>query len=125
MRNTKMVVCLGVFAAYVGVPSLSIAEDNCSGYSVRVGNTQVTLNNDPSAPDHLAVGTCDQAGCTYKDKDGDVWTEEVGPSTWRTVSGTGKYVNVKNSEWYELKRWVGTPEGMVYVATWGGTCKLN
>lgn len=78
MRTAKMVVCLGVFAAYVGVPSLSVAEDNCSGYWVRVGDTSVTLNNDPTAPSHLAVATCHQFRCTYKDKDGDVWTDEGG-----------------------------------------------
>jgi hypothetical protein len=37
MRSTKMIVCLGALAACVGVPSLSVAEDNCSGYYVIVG----------------------------------------------------------------------------------------
>jgi len=48
MRDAKMMVCLGALAACVGAPSLSVAEDNCSGYWVQVGTTQVSLDNDPS-----------------------------------------------------------------------------
>jgi hypothetical protein len=68
MRYAKMVVCLGAFAACVGIPGLSVANDQCSGYWVQIGKTIVLLHNDPSVPQHMAVGTCDQTGrCTYKD----------------------------------------------------------
>jgi hypothetical protein len=111
MRYAKMVVCLGAFAACVGVPSLGVAEDNCSGIWVGIGSTVVMLNNDPSAPSHLAVGTCILTSCTYKDKDGDSWTRESrwppggwAKLTWKDVKGTGKYANSKNSGRAEMQR---------------------
>jgi hypothetical protein len=131
MRNAKMVVCLGAFAACIGAPSLSVAEDNCSGYWVQIGATIVLLNNDPSAPSHMAIGICQISRCTYKDKEGDSWTDQSAypgggwdKGTWETVSGTGKYANAKNSGWTERKRMEsGGPDGYVRIGAWGGSCK--
>lgn len=130
MKSIKMILCLGAFAACVGVSSLSVAEDNCSGYWVQVGTTIVLLHNDPSMPGHMAVGTCDGSGrCTYKDKGGDVWTDQVAypggtsKGTWQTVSGTGKYENAKASGWTQVtKAEFGGPDGTVYIGGLGGNC---
>lgn len=115
-------------------PCLSVAKDNCSGQWVQIGTTIVVLNNDPSVPQHMAVGTCDETGrCTYKDKDGDGWTDQsaypVGTAkgTWKTVSGTGTYVDsTKNSGWTHIRRTeLGGADGTVYIGAFGGTCKVN
>jgi hypothetical protein len=78
----------------------------------------------------MGIGTCYKVGggCTYRDKDGDEWTdhsEGTGQGTWKTVSGTGKYRNTKSSGWWKMSRMDVGPEGGVYVGTWGGTCKLD
>ena len=131
MKTTKILPCLGALVACVGAPSLGIAEDNCSGYYVRMGVTEVTLYNDPSSPQHMGIATCDRNGrCTYRDRDNDSWTdqnESVSGSkgTWKTVSGTGKYQNTTSSGWWEMVRQSIGPEGLVYVGIWGGTCKLD
>jgi hypothetical protein len=130
MRNAKMIVCLGTLAAWIGVPNLSVAEDNCSGYWVRVGTTEVPLHNDPSSPQHMGVGTCYVGGhCTYTDKDGDertVRSEGLGQGTWRIVGGTGKYRNATSSGWWKVSRTEsGRQGGEVSMGTWGATCKLD
>jgi len=132
MRDAKMMVCLRALAACVGAPSLSVAEDNCSGYWVQVGTTQVSLDNDPSSPQHLAIGTCqDGRSCTFKDRDYDSWTNQsenpggAGKGTWKTVSGTGKYQSATSSGWWETTLVDVGPEGAIYVGTWGGTCKRD
>jgi hypothetical protein len=129
MRNAKMVLCLGAFAACVGVPSLSVAEDNCSGHQVQVGSMSITMSNDPSLPGYPGIGECHGAGgvgnCTYKDKDGDEWTTEwksvtgvTGKYTWKVVSGTGKFAKAKGSGWSQHTR----KEGDVRISVWGGNC---
>jgi hypothetical protein len=130
MRNAKMVVCLGAFAACVGVPSLGVAADNCSGAWVEVGmnfgNTIVSFNDDHSAPGHMALGVCDASTlrCTYKDKDGDTWTDDVSVAgTWKTVGGTGKYANATSFGWSKTIRAEVGPEGMIDLGIWGGNCK--
>jgi hypothetical protein len=127
---TKMLACLGVLTGCVGVSSLGVAADNCSGTWVQVGTAIVTLNDDHSAPDHMAVGVCGTTTlrCTYKDKDGDTWTDEksLGASgTWKNVSGTGKYANTKSSGWSKIiKAEFGRPEGTIYIGVWGGECSM-
>jgi len=148
---TKMLACLGVLTGCVGVSSLGAAAENCSGTWVQVGNATVNLNDDHSAPGHMAVGVCGwtsrctlldedrsappQTGggcdwafrCTYKDGDGDTWTDESSPSQgkWHTVNGTGKYANAKSSGWSKvMKTEYGRPEGTIYVGVWGGQCSM-
>jgi hypothetical protein len=137
MRNAKMVVCLGAFAACVGAPGLSVAEDNCSGHYVDVGSKHFSMSNDPSSPDAASIGDCDAASfstanstwigrCTMQDKDGHLytyeWTRRAGAEkgTWKHVSGTGKYVDSKWSGWFQETRTQGTD---VRVGLWGGNCK--
>ena len=126
---TKMLACLGVLTGCVGVSSLGVAADNCSGTSIQVGDTIVTLNDDHSAPDHMAVGVCDKRTfrCTYKDKDGDTWTDEKShvAGTWKNISGTGKYANTKSSGWSKIiKAEFGRPEGTIFIEVWGGECRM-
>ena len=111
METTKILACLGALAACFGIASLGVAQDNCSGSWVQVGTTHVSLNNDPTSPQHMGVGACDTSGsCTYKDRDGDEWTDQTanpggaGKGTWRTVRGTGKYQNTTSFGWWETNR---------------------
>jgi len=137
MRNAKMVVCLGAFAACVGVPGLSVAEDNCSGHYVDVGSKHISISNDSSLPNDGAIGDCDAplfstakstwiGRCTLQDKDGDLytyeWTRRAGAEKglWNQVSGTGKYVDWKWSGWFEETRIKG-PD--ISVGRWGGNCR--
>jgi hypothetical protein len=131
MQTTKMLACLGALAACLGLPNVGRAADNCSGVSVQVGmhigNAIVSLNDDHSAPDHMAVGVCDATTlrCTYKDKDGDTWTDDVSVAgTWKTVGGTGKYANAKSSGWSKTIRMEVGPEGTIYIGVWGGECNM-
>lgn len=124
MRSTKMIVCLGALAACVGVPSLSVAEDNCSGYYVIVGAMSISINTDPGDPSTFYIGECSGERCTRKDKDGDEYTVEHAytpgdeKATWKIVSGTGKYAKARSSGWYKQTR----ADGDVLVGVWGGTC---
>jgi hypothetical protein len=125
---TKMLACLGVLAGCFGVSSLGITADNCSGSFVQIGTATVSLNDDHSAPSHMAIGICDtNFRCTYKDGDGDTWSEEISPGagTWKNISGTGKYANTKSSGWSKVMRAeFGRPEGTIYIGVWGGECTM-
>jgi hypothetical protein len=134
MEATKTLACLGALAACLSAPRFALAEDNCSGYFVHVGSTAVKLSNDPNLPSHMSVGTCNSPTaplvCTYKDKDADVWTEQMAfpgagsNGTWWWVSGTGKYANAKWSGWNQIVRAeLARPEGNVWIGVWGGNCK--
>jgi hypothetical protein len=129
MRTTKRLACLGTLAVCLGVPTLGIAEENCSGHGVQVGSKAITTSNDPGLPGHPGIGYCwggPQVGrCTYKDKDRDEWTNEwksvpgvAGKYTWRAVSGTGKFANSTSSGWTQHTR----KEGDVIISIWGGNC---
>jgi hypothetical protein len=121
---TKMLACLGALSC-VGVTGFGVAADNCSGTWVQVGTVIVSLNDDHSAPDYVAVGVCDARTlrCTYKDKDGDTWANDVSiAGTWKNVSGTGKYARAKSFGWNKTIRMEVGPEGTIYVGVWGGEC---
>lgn len=131
MRTTTLLACLGTLAVCLGVSTLGIAEDNCSGHVVQVGSLAITMSNDPSLPGYPAIGECHSevvgvGQCTYKDKDGDEWTNEwkavpsvAGRYTWKTVSGTGKWANTTWSGWFQRTR----REGDVRISVWGGDCR--
>jgi len=127
MKITKKLVCVGLLSCCFAAPAL-YAADNCSGQFVQVGTTVVGLDDDHSAPSHMAIGVCDtNFRCTYKDRDGDTWTEEVSPGagTWKNISGTGKYANTTSSGWSKVMRAeFGRPEGTVYIGVWGGECTM-
>ena len=129
METRRVLAGIGALAACLGAPALAAAEDSCSGYWVRVGTTEIVLNNDPSWPGHMAIAACNGSDCTYKDRDGDSWTnrsEGTGrKGTWRTVSGTGKYRKKADSGWWQTSRTDVGPEGSISVGAWGGTCKLD
>jgi hypothetical protein len=125
MKNANMVVCLGAFAACVGAPSLSVAEDNCSGHYVNVGAKSISISNDPAEPSHVMIGECHEWLCTRKDKDGDELTVQSAytpgdyNATWKVISGTGKYANVSRAGWYRQTR----ADDDVVVGDWGGNCQ--
>ncbi|HTS54046.1 MAG TPA: hypothetical protein VMH26_12295 [Burkholderiales bacterium] len=132
MHATRILASLGALATCLGLANVGRAADNCSGTSVYVlmhdGNAVVILNDDHSAPDHMAVGSCDATvlRCTYKDKDGDTWTDDVAAAgTWKTVVGTGKYAKSKSSGWSKTIRMEIGPEGTIYIGAWGGECNIN
>ena len=120
-------------AACAATPGLSVAEENCSGTWVQVGETIVTLTNDPSWPHHMSVGTCELTRCTLWDKDGDSYTNEStyqetgNRAIWKTVSGTGKYENTTASTgWSRIDRTSARGgKGGVFIGTWGGTCTVK
>ena len=131
MRTTKMLACLGTLTVCLGVPSLSVADDNCcSGHFVQVGSRPIATSSDPSLPGHPAIGECHGTGagvgnCAFKDKDGDEWTNEwrsvpdvAGKFTWKVVRATGKLANVTWSGWSQQTR----REGDVIIWVWGGNC---
>jgi hypothetical protein len=131
MRTTTLLAWLGALAACGGLANVGKAADNCSGMWVRVGmhsgNASVTFNDDHSAPSHMAVGSCDAGTlrCSYKDKDGDAWTDDVSiAGTWKRVGGTGKYAKSKASGWSKTIRTEVGPEGTIYLGTWGGECNM-
>ena len=125
MNAVKMVACLGAVSACVGAPSLSAAEDNCSGYYVSVGAKSISISNNPAEPSHILIGECHERLCTRKDKDGDELTLQTAytpgdyNSAWKVVGGTGKYANARRSGWYKQTR----VDGDVAVGVWGGTCQ--
>ena len=101
--------------------------------------TSVTVNDDPSAPNHLVSGECvgsfmmtpdgktrGSGSCARRDKDGDVLNEEwvtAGGSgskgTWKNVGGTGKFANTNNSG-----QWEFSPlQGKMGAVRWGGNCQ--
>jgi hypothetical protein len=125
MRDAKMIVCLGAFAACIGVPGLSVAEDNCSGHYIHVGTKSVSINDDPAEPAHIMIGECHGLVCIRRDKNGDEQTVESAytpgdyTATWKVISGTGKYANARGSGWYKQRR----ADDDVVVGDWGGNCQ--
>jgi len=131
MKSSNVTACLSVLSACFVISSPVIAEDNCSGYSVGVGPVRVFISDDHSSPYHLASGDCTTTGaststCTFKDKDGDQWTDAHEWSgsgiagTWRTVSGTGKYAKaIGSSGWWKMAQ-----SHTVNVWAVGGYCML-
>lgn len=125
MGNSPLLLCLGAFAACLATPSLSAAEDNCSGHYVSVGARSISISNDPTEPSHIQIGECHEGVCTRKDKDGDEMTFQHTRTpgeylaSWKLVSGTGKYANARRSGWYQQTR----VDGDVVVGEWGGTCE--
>ena len=131
MKTRNIATCLGVLSACLAISSLAIAKDNCSGYTIGVGSARVVLEDDRTLPFHLASGDCSKTGassskCTFKDKDGDEWTDvnEWSGSgvegTWRTVSGTGKYTKaIGSSGWWKAVR-----RDPVDIWATGGHCAL-
>ena len=99
---TKILACLGALTGCVGVSGLGVAADNCSGTWVQIGSAIVSLNDDHSAPSHMAVGVCSASTfhCTYKDGDGDTFTNESSPSQgkWRTVNIQARVLD-RESSW--------------------------
>ena len=127
MKTTKALACLGSLAVCLAFPNLGSAAD-CSGQWVEVGTTVVSLDDDHSAPAHGAVGVYDAIArrITYKDKDGDAFTNDVSVAgAWRTVSGTGKYADAKASGWSKTVRMDVGPDGGVYVGVWSGECSVR
>ena len=131
MKMRKIASCLGVLGACLAISSAAIAEDNCSGYTVGVGDARVSIYDDHTFPAHLATGECHVIGpgtseCNWKDKDGDEysdiskWKEFGTEGTWRTASGTGKYtIAVGATGWWKLVQ-----SGPINVWAWGGYCPL-
>jgi hypothetical protein len=130
MRNSRNLA----HAAYttlglIGAGAVSAA-DNCSGYTVNAGgrNIAITQTSDPAQPWHVMVGACDMEGrCVRKDRDGDVTISENAyvpgkeTASWKTIGGTGKYVDGAGSGWYKLVR----ADGDAFVFVWGGDCSAT
>jgi hypothetical protein len=88
MRATKMLACVGTLIVCLAVPTLGVAEDNCSGYMINVEGKRVSVSSDPNVPGYPQIGECQETGtafgsCTYRDQDGDEYTLE-----WRAVPGS-------------------------------------
>jgi hypothetical protein len=130
MTTTTLTTCLGLLAACLTASTAAVADDNCTGYVVQVGDKAVSMTHardDTSTP---AIGTCRAAvpgsgTCTYTDRDNDTYTNEwrLVPGTtnryqWETVSGTGKWADARWSGWsLRIMR-----DGDVRVSQWGGDC---
>lgn len=131
MKTRTITTCLGVLSACLAISSPVVAKDNCSGHSIGVGPARVVLQDDRTLPMYLATGECigtgeSSAKCTYKDKDGDEWTDVTEwtgagfEGKWRTVSGTGKYAKTTSSSgWWKMVR-----SEPVNIWTFGGYCTL-
>ena len=130
MHTTKMLACLGALAAGLALPSVGRAADNCTGQWVQLGTTVVNLDDNRNAPSHMAIGVWDAKTLhtTYRDKEGDTWTDEAvsGGSAWKRISGTGKYANAKASGWSRTLRTEVADQGgvlsPVHIGDWGGNC---
>jgi hypothetical protein len=131
MNTRNIATCFGVLSACLAISSPAVAKDNCSGYAIGVGNARVVIQDDRTLPQHLASGECATTGassnkCTFKDKDGDEWTDVnewtgVGlEGTWRTVSGTGKYAKATSSHGW----WKSVRSDPVNIWASGGYCAL-
>lgn len=116
MKTRNIATCLGVLSACFAISSPAVAQDNCSGHIIGVGNARVLIYDDRTLPMYLAIGECTGTGatsskCTFKDKDGDQWTDDIAwvegsfEGKWRNVSGTGKYKKMAGSlGWWKLVR---------------------
>jgi len=130
MDTTKMLACLGAFAVSFALPNVGGTADNCTGQWVQVGTTSVHLDDNRSAPSHMAIGVWDAktSHTTFKDTEGDTWIDEVfsGGSAWRRITGTGKYANAKASGWSRTLRTEVADQGGVLIPVrigdWGGNC---
>jgi hypothetical protein len=157
MTTTKIiVVCLGAFAACVFGSTAALAA-KCGGNNVNTmlswepteiakgttlttfRHTSVNVNDDRTAPSHLAAGECvgallttpdgkTQGGgsCARKDKDGDVlneeWTLPAGTDfkgPFKNVGGTGKYASAAGAGQWE----VVMSQGKMAVVRWVGNCQ--
>jgi hypothetical protein len=131
MKARSIATMLGILLAYCAVSNSVLAKDNCTGHAIGAGSARVILQDDRTLPMHLAAGECTSTGastsnCTFKDKDGDEWTDAqewtgVGlEGTWRTVSGTGKYAKATSSHgWWKVVR-----SDPVNIWAAGGYCAL-
>jgi hypothetical protein len=131
MKANSIATVAGILLACCAVSNAVFAKDNCTGHSIGVGGARVVLQDDRTLPMYLATGECTSSGasssrCTFKDKDGDEWTdanEWTGAGlegTWRTVSGTGKYANATSSHgWWKTVR-----SDPVQIWAFGGYCEL-
>jgi len=132
MKTRNIATCLGVLSACFAISSPALAKDNCSGHTIGVGNARVSIFDDRTLPMYLAIGECTGTGattskCTFKDKDGDEWTDVTEWNTgggvegkWRTVSGTGKYAKTTSSHgWWKMVR-----SDPINIWAFGGYCTL-
>ena len=156
MNTTKKTIWLGLLAALCAVPAVGFA-GKCAGTNINnlvswepteinkgttlatLRITSVTVNDDPSAPNHLVSGECigsflikpdgktdARVFCARKDKDGDVLNEEAmsvggdgSKGTWKNVGGTGKFKNATgNAEWQ-----VTPLQGKMAAVRWVGNCE--
>jgi len=157
MVSTKTVIVgLGSLTVCLGGPTLGFAA-KCAGNNINTmlswepteiakgttlttfRHTSVSVNDDRSAPAHLAAGECvgallttpdgkTQGGgsCARKDKDGDVLNEEwvlpVGTEfkgPWKNVGGTGKYASAAGTGQWE----VVMSQGKMAAVRWVGNCQ--
>jgi len=133
MDTTKMLACLGVVVACLVLPNVGRADDNCTGQWVQVGTTVVILDDNRNSSQHMSIGVWDASTShtTFKDTDGDTFTNEVFPGGigWKRISGTGKYANTKASGWQKTIRTdVAEQESTllpVYIGVWGGDCSVR
>jgi hypothetical protein len=127
MKLIAHAVCL---SAALGVCGLAVAGSPCSGYEVVNANgDHVILADNPTLPNHLAVGTClgdyEKGTCTYRDRDGDERTiayekpAESAQGTAKQIRGTGKYAKTQASFQYRDAGWVET----LQVFAWSGECE--
>lgn len=131
MKATSIATIPGVLLACCIASNPVFAKDNCSGHTVGMGSARVVLYDDRTMPMYLATGECMSTGaatgkCTFKDKDGDEWTDvnewtgAGSEGTWHTVSGTGKYARATSSHgWWKTAR-----SDPVQIWTFGGYCAL-
>ena len=156
MNTIRKFICLGLLAAWLVGPTVSFA-GKCAGTNINnlvswepteiskgttlatLRITSVTVNDDPSAPNHLVSGECigsflikpdgktdARVFCARKDKDGDVLNEEAmsvggdgSKGTWKNVGGTGKFKNATgNAEWQ-----VTPLQGKMAAVRWVGNCE--
>ena len=156
MNGTTKCFCLGLLIVCCAVPAVSFA-GKCAGTNINnlvswesneitkgttlatLRITSVTVNDDPSAPNHLVSGECigsllttpdgkteGRFYCARKDKDGDVLNEEaasVGGSgskgTWKNMGGTGKFANATGTAQWE----VIPLQGKMAAVRWVGNCQ--
>jgi hypothetical protein len=155
MKTTNGVFCVGVLAVLAAAPAVCFA-GKCAGTNINnmvswepteiykgttlatLRITSVTVNDDPTAPNHLVSGECigsfittpdgkteGRVFCARKDKDGDVLNEEAttvggtgSKGTWKNVGGTGKFANATGTAQWE----VIPLQGKMAAVRWVGNC---
>ena len=156
MNTTKKTIWLVSLAALCAVPAVSFA-GKCAGTNINnlvswesseiskgttlatLRITSVTVNDDRSAPNHLASGECigsllttpdgkteGRFFCARKDKDGDVLNEEAvsgdgsgSKGTFKNVGGTGKFANATGTAQWEFSQL----QGKMAAVRWVGNCQ--